>query len=70
MMLVMVMIGLIGILSNMMLRILWYRGGRRGRVGGRGGAALVLAGIIFAIIAPIMHLERYSPDIRRVSRMH
>jgi len=49
--LVMVMIGLIGILSNMMVRMFFYgRGGRRGR----GGAVLVLVGTIFAIIAPII----------------
>jgi len=66
MMLVMVMIGLIGILSNMMLRILWYGGGRRGRGGGRGGAALVLVGIIFAIIAPIIaQLVRLAISRRR-----
>ncbi len=51
MLLVMVMIGLIGILSSMLVRMFFYgRGGRRSRSGGY----LILLGIIFAIIAPII----------------
>jgi heat shock protein HtpX len=51
MMLVMVMIGLIGILSNMLVRMFFYgRGSRQNRRSGY----LILIGIIFAIIAPII----------------
>ena len=51
--LVMVMVGLIGILSNLIVRSLFY--GRHGRDrDNRGGGALLVVGIVFAIIAPII----------------
>jgi heat shock protein HtpX len=50
--LVMVMIGLIGMLANIIARGLFHgRGGERRE---RGGAALLLVGLVFAIIAPII----------------
>ncbi len=48
--LVMVMIGLIGILSSTIFRMLFYGRGRHNKSGG----ALILVGILFAIIAPII----------------
>jgi heat shock protein HtpX len=50
--LVMVMIGLIGILSSMLVRMFWYGG--RDRENRRGGGAILIIGIIFAILAPII----------------
>jgi heat shock protein HtpX len=49
--LVMVMIGLIGILSNMLLRMFWHGGGDRDR---KGSGVILVIGIIFAILAPII----------------
>jgi heat shock protein HtpX len=49
--LVMVMIGLIGILSNMLLRMFWHGGGNR--EDRRGGAIIIALGILFAILAPL-----------------
>lgn len=63
--LVMVMIGLIGILSNMLVRMFFYgRGNRRGS--GRGGGAIILVGILFAIIAPIIaQMVRFAISRKR-----
>ncbi len=64
--LVMVMIGLIGILSNMMVRMFWYGRGRRDQHGGRGSGAIVLIGILFAIIAPIIaQMVRFAISRKR-----
>ena len=53
MMLVVVMIGLIGILSNTIVRMIWYGGGNRRDNRGNGNAAILVIGIVFAILAPI-----------------
>lgn len=50
--LVAVLIGLISIAAEIFLRSLWMSGGDRGR--GRAGAILLVIGIIFAIVAPIL----------------
>ncbi|MBN2015150.1 MAG: M48 family metallopeptidase [Candidatus Altiarchaeota archaeon] len=63
--LVMVMIGLIGILSNILVRMFLHgRGNRRG--GGKGGAVIILIGILFAIIAPIIaQMVRFAISRKR-----
>ncbi len=48
MMLAAVMVGSIGILAHMMLRMSFFRGGR-----GKGSGYLVIVGIVLAILAPI-----------------
>jgi heat shock protein HtpX len=49
--LVMVMIGLIGILSNMLVRMSWHGGGDRDR---KGSGVILVIGLIFAILAPVI----------------
>lgn len=61
---VMVMVGLIGILSNMIFRMFWY--GRGDRRGNRRSGALLLIGLLFAIIAPIIaQLVRFAISRQR-----
>jgi heat shock protein HtpX len=54
--LVAVMVGLISIISQMFLRSMWYGSmyGGRGRRGGGGNAALLIVGIVLAIVAPLI----------------
>lgn len=47
-----VLVGMISILSEVFLRSLWMSGGN-GDEKGKGGAILILVGILFAILAPI-----------------
>jgi heat shock protein HtpX len=55
-----VMVGLVAIISQMFLRSLWYGsmfGGGRGRRGGGGGGAyiaLMIAGVVLSIVAPLI----------------
>lgn len=51
--LVAVMVGSIAILSDIFLRSRWHRG-RDNRGGGQLGAILLIAGIVFAILSPII----------------
>jgi heat shock protein HtpX len=52
-----VMVGLVSIISNMFLRSMWYSGGGNRR-GGRGGGGLMVflmvAGLILAVVAPLI----------------
>ena len=54
--LVAVLVGVAGILSNMILRSYWWGGGRKSRDKDRGNAGLIIVvvGFILAIIAPIL----------------
>ena len=54
--LVSVLVGTVVLLSDWMLRSMWYGGGRRrsGRGGGGGGGILMLIGLIFVILSPII----------------
>ena len=56
MMLVSVLVGTTVLLSDCMLRSLWYGGGRRRSSSGRGGAGgvLMLIGLVFVILSPII----------------
>ena len=56
MMLVSVLVGTTVLLSDWMLRSLWYGGGRRRSSSGRGGAGgvLMLIGLVFVILSPII----------------
>ena len=49
-----VLVGMVVIISEIFLRSLWFGGGRGGR--GKGGAILIIIGIILAILAPIFVL--------------
>jgi len=51
--LVTVLVGTVVLLSDWMMRSLWY-GGRRRRSSGRGGNPLVLIGLVFVILSPII----------------
>lgn len=54
-MLVAVLVGIIGILSYMFIRSMWFGGGRRdSRGGGSMGAILFIAGLLLAIFAPLI----------------
>lgn len=53
--LVSVIVGTVVLLSDWMMRSLWYGGGRRRRSGGReGGNPLALIALIFVILSPII----------------
>lgn len=52
MMIVIVLIGIIGLLADILLRAHWFGGGRRDR-GGKAGAILLIAALLAAILAPI-----------------
>ncbi len=56
MMLTTVMVGLTTLLSDFILRSMWYgRGGRRSRDGGGGAqTAILIVGIVFAMLAPLV----------------
>ncbi|MFH1835253.1 MAG: M48 family metallopeptidase [Methanobacteriota archaeon] len=56
MMLTTVMVGLTTLLSDFILRSMWYgRGGRRNRDGGGGAqTAILIVGIVFAMLAPLV----------------
>ena len=47
-----VMIGMISIIAEMFLRTLWFRGSDREE--GKGNAILLIIGILFSILAPIL----------------
>jgi heat shock protein HtpX len=49
---VMVMVGLIGVLANIIARGLFH--GRGERREGRGSAGLIVVGLVFAVIAPVI----------------
>lgn len=51
--LVAVMVGMISIAAEIFLRSLWFQGSGRNR-GGRAGAILLILGIVFAILAPLV----------------
>ncbi|MEI6478226.1 MAG: M48 family metallopeptidase [bacterium] len=51
--LVMVMAGLIALISDIMLRSMWFGGGRRRDNNGEGGAILMVIAIALAILAPV-----------------
>jgi heat shock protein HtpX len=52
---VIVLVGTIALLSDWLLRAHWYGGDRRNdRHGGNAGAVLLIAGIVLAIIAPLI----------------
>jgi heat shock protein HtpX len=54
-MIVAVMVGLIAILSDLLMRSMWYGGGRRNNdERGSGAAILLIIGLILAIFAPII----------------
>jgi len=55
--LVSVMVGTVVLLSDWMLRSVWYGGGRRRRSsdgGGSGASVLMLVGLVFVILSPII----------------
>jgi len=56
MMLTTVLVGLVTLLSDFILRSMWYsRGSRdRGRGGGQAQAILLLVGLLFAVLAPVI----------------
>jgi len=49
-----VLVGMIAIVSEMFLRSLWWSGGRRNDRNNKGGAILIVIGIVLAILAPIV----------------
>ena len=53
MMLVVILVGIVALLSDMFLRSMFYGRGRRDSKG-RGGAVLILIGLVFAILSPII----------------
>ena len=53
MMLVVILVGVIALLSDIFLRSMFYGRGRRDSKG-RGGAVLILIGLVFAILSPII----------------
>ncbi len=52
--LVVVLVGVIALASDWFLRSMWWGGGRRSRNEGEGSGALVLVGIVLAILAPLV----------------
>jgi len=67
-----VMLGAVGILSQVFLRGMWYSGSSSGRYrsrsssgGGQGQAILMIVAIVFAILAPIMARLLYFAISRR-----
>jgi heat shock protein HtpX len=54
MLLVTVLVGTVALLSDWMLRSMWYGGGRRDRGRGSGGAVIALIAIALAILTPII----------------
>ncbi|UCC68524.1 MAG: zinc metalloprotease HtpX [Armatimonadota bacterium] len=64
--LVTVLVGTVVLLSDWMMRSLWYGGGRRRRSGGRGGNPLALIALIFVILSPIIaQLMRFALSRQR-----
>jgi len=64
--LVAVMVGMIAIISEIFLRSLWFRGGGGNSREGKGNAIIMLIGIVFAILAPIVvHLVQFSISRKR-----
>jgi heat shock protein HtpX len=53
---VVVLAGFISILSNIFLRSMWFGGGRRNNDRSEAGGILMLIGVIFAILSPIVAL--------------
>ena len=53
---VVVLAGFISLLSNFFLRSMWFGGGRRNNNQGDAGGILMLVGIVFAILSPIVAL--------------
>ena len=51
---VVVLIGALGILSNIFLRSMWWGGGRRDNNEGGGGNILAIVGVVLIILAPII----------------
>jgi heat shock protein HtpX len=53
---VVVLTGFISLLSNFFLRSMWFGGGRRNNNQGEAGGILMIVGIVFAILSPIIAL--------------
>ena len=54
MLVVAVLLGMAALISDLMLRSLWFGGGRRSRQQGAIGLVLLVAGLVLAILAPII----------------
>jgi heat shock protein HtpX len=65
MMLAAVLVGIVVLLSDLILRSLWFSGGR-GRDRGNAGLILIIIGLVLAILAPIaVHLVKLSISRKR-----
>lgn len=49
-----VLVGMVAFLADWFMRSLWWGRGRRDRSGDRGGGLLLIIGIIFAVISPLI----------------
>jgi heat shock protein HtpX len=64
--LVTVLVGTVVLLSDWMMRSLWYGGGRRRKSGSKGGNPLALIALIFVILSPIIaQLMRFALSRQR-----